>query len=242
MNIHIFENTSILYNEASKKIVELVQKKPNAILGLATGQSPLGIYNHLILEQQKNSVDYRFIKTFNLDEYVGLNPNHPQSYRFFMNENLFLPLAIHSHQTEIPSGAALDLDLECRRYDALLDQFEIDLQVLGIGTNGHIGFNEPGVSFELKTHVVTLDYQTRIDNSRFFNDIDEVPKKAITMGIHHIMKAKMIILIAIGSSKSDAIFKMVKGPITTSLPASILQNHPNVHLYLDKNASVYLTK
>lgn len=233
MNIYIFEHAKKLYLDASLRVINQVRRKPDSVIGLATGQSPLGIYHQLIHDHQQHGTDYSHVLTFNLDEYVGLMPTHPHSYFQFMVKELFEPIGIHMNNIHIPSGIANNLDLECKKYDSLLDLHQIDIQILGIGSNGHIGFNEPGTSFESRTHVINLDYKTRVDNSRFFSSISDVPTQAITMGISHIMKAKEIILVAIGAKKSEAVFRMIKGPITADCPASILQKHPNVHIYLD---------
>jgi glucosamine-6-phosphate deaminase len=241
MNIYIFNQTKILYQEASKRIISRVRQEPGMILGLATGQSPMGVYQEMIHDHLSNHTSYAQVLTFNLDEYVGVPQTHDQSYFHFMNRELFKPLSIPIQHTHIPSGIATSLEDECIRYNRLLDSHIIDIQILGIGSNGHIGFNEPGTPFDSKTHVITLDQKTRKDNSRFFATLDEVPTQAITMGIHHILKAKEIILIAVGHRKSDAVYQMIKGPITPDCPASILQNHPNVHVYLDSVAAQKLT-
>ncbi len=242
MNIYIYDQTKTLYHDASMRIISRVRQQPDTILGLATGQSPLGVYHEMIRDCVSNHTSYGQILTFNLDEYVGLSPNHEQSYYHFMHRELFGPLSISANHTHIPSGIANSLDKECVRYDQLLDTHTIDIQILGIGSNGHIGFNEPGTPFDSKTHVITLDAKTRKDNSRFFTGLDEVPTQAITMGIHHILKAKEIILIAVGNRKSDAVYRMIKGPITTDCPASVLQNHPNVHVFLDTAAAQKMTE
>jgi glucosamine-6-phosphate deaminase len=234
MNIYIFENTEELYVKATEKMIDLIKNNPRARLGLATGSTPIKIYEKLIQKYQHNDISFAEVSTFNLDEYVGLEPSHPQSYAYFMNNQLFSKIDIKNENTHIPSGIASDIKKEIDRYDALLHKNRIDLQLLGIGTNGHIGFNEPGTSFNSRTHVITLDHQTRQDNARFFNSFDQVPEKAITMGISSIMQAKEIIMIATGASKAEAVKKMVKGPINPSLPASILQTHPRVHVFLDQ--------
>lgn len=237
MNIYIFDQNKTLYQEASARIISRVRHQSSIILGLATGQSPLGIYHEMIKDHQMNHTNYSNVVTFNLDEYVGLSSKDEQSYYHFMKKELFNPLSIPIQSTHIPSGIATSLIQECERYDKLLDHHPIDIQILGIGSNGHIGFNEPGTLFDSRTHVIQLDQKTRRDNSRFFNSINEVPTQAITMGIRDIVNAKEIILVAVGSSKSDAVFHMIKGPLTIDCPASVLQEHPNVHVFLDKAAA-----
>ncbi len=237
MNIHIFDHEEQLYKEAARRIIDLVQDRPKAVLGLATGSSPLGVYKELIKSYQSHHVSFEHVTTFNLDEYVGLSSDHPQSYRSFMNRELFNHLNIHLKNTFIPSGDSINIHNEPDRYNALLSNYQIDLQLLGIGTNGHIGFNEPGTPFDLLTHVVTLDSRTRTDNARFFHHLDQVPTQAITMGIQSIMNAKEIVLIATGEKKASAVKAMIRGPIDPMLPASILQNHPNVHIYLNHQSA-----
>lgn len=210
--------------------------KPNCVLGLATGSSPLGTYNNLIEKNQRNDIDFSQVRTINLDEYVGLDVNHDQSYRYFMNHNLFDFVNIKKENTHVPNGCALDLIEEGKRYDKLIkDHGGIDLQLLGIGLDGHIGFNEPDDYFTKDTHVVTLDASTIEANSRFFDSIDQVPQKAITMGIQAIMQAKKVILIANGAKKKDIVYEAFFGPITPKVPASILQLHPDVTVIYSKN-------
>lgn len=233
MNIHIFDNKKKLYHKASQELIDLVCEKPNAILGLATGTSPLDIYREMIKDHEKNHTSYKEVTFFNLDEYVGISKDDNQSYSHFMNENLFKYLDINQENTHIPNGNALDIKKECELYDQMLNQHIIDLQILGIGSNGHIGFNEPGTSFDISTHVIKLNETTRIDNARFFESIDQVPHQAITMGIKNIMNAKKIILIATGKSKASAVRKMIRDEVHTDCPASILQRHPDVHIFLD---------
>lgn len=233
MNIHIFDHEEQLYKEAARRIIDLVQDHPKAVLGLATGSSPLGVYRELIKSYQNHHVTFEHVTAFNLDEYVGLPSDHPQSYRSFMRNELFNHLNIHLANTHIPCGNVKSLEDEIIRYEEVLKKHPIDLQLLGIGTNGHIGFNEPGTPFDCVTHGVILDTCTRKDNARFFDHLDHVPTQAITMGISTIMKAKEIVLIATGEKKASAVKAMIRGPIDPILPASILQKHPNVHIYLD---------
>lgn len=192
----------------------------------------------LLVEYHKMGTDFSKVTTFNLDEYVGLRPDHPQSYRWYMEENFFSKVNIKKEQTFIPNGVAEDLEAECLRYEDLIKQAGgIDLQLLGIGSNGHIGFNEPGSEFGTITRVVDLAESTIKDNSRFFESIDEVPTQAISMGIKTIMQAKEIILMASGGSKADAIYAAVYGPVTTEVPASVLQLHPAATLVVDQAAA-----
>lgn len=238
MEIIVVEN----YEEVSKKAFEvmheIVTSKPTAVLGMATGSSPIGLYKNMIKDHKENGTSYANIQTFNLDEYVGLPKTHRESYFTFMHENLFKDLDINLANVHIPVGEADNLEEQCRIYEDKMAEVSVDVQILGIGGNGHIGFNEPGTPFSSETHIVTLQERTRIDNARFFdNDINQVPTHAITMGIATIMKAKKILLVASGESKADAVYGMVKGPVTEAMPASILQNHPNVVVIIDQAAA-----
>ena len=220
----------------SDEIINLINNKPNCILGLATGSTPLGIYKLLIDAYKNNKVSFKNVTSFNLDEYVGLSSTHNQSYRYFMNTNLFNEIDINLNNTFIPSNSNDDNNYLV--YDKKIENYGgIDFQILGIGSNGHIAFNEPFTSFNSLTHIVSLDESTIKDNSRFFNSIDEVPKEAITMGLSSIMKAKRIVLIAFGANKARAINTMFSKDADESLPASILQNHPNVTIYCDEDAA-----
>ncbi len=200
-------------------------------LGLATGSTPLTFYKEVV----NSSLDFSQVSSINLDEYVGLSPENNQSYAYFMKENLFE--AKPFKENYLPNGLAKDLELEIKRYDGVIDSHPIDFQILGIGRNGHIGFNEPGTSFDVTTHVVDLAPDTIEANSRFFDNLDDVPKQAISMGIASIMKSKTILLMAYGEEKADAVNKMVNGSITETLPASILQKHPNVIVIVDEVAA-----
>lgn len=237
MNIRIFEHEEDLNATGAGLIASLLQTKPRAVLGLATGSSPVGIYKHLIALYEKGLVSFAQASSFNLDEYVGLPKDHPESYRHFMNEQLFHHIDIDAERTHVPNGSAADLDEECQAYEQMLEERgPVDLQLLGIGHNGHIGFNEPGSALTGRTHVVDLKEETRQANARFFDHIDEVPRQAITMGVGSILKAKQILLIARGEEKADIIREAFMGPITTSCPASLLQCHPNVVVLLDRAA------
>lgn len=223
----------------SKEIIDLINKNNNCVLGLATGSTPEGVYKLLVEAYNKKEVSFENVKSYNLDEYVGLEETHNQSYRYFMNSHLFNHIDIKLENTHIPSNKDDENNLEI--YDQKIKEAGgIDIQILGIGSNGHIAFNEPGTSFNSNTHIVTLKESTISDNSRFFNSIDEVPKQAITMGLNSIMQAKRIILIAFGKNKQDAIYKMMALDPSEELPASILQNHPNVTIYCDEDAASLL--
>lgn len=201
------------------------------VLGLATGSTPIPLYQEIV----KSNLDFSDVTSVNLDEYVGLPVENEQSYDYFMREHLFN--AKPFKQSFLPNGLAEDLQEEIKRYDAVIDSHPVDLQILGIGRNGHIGFNEPGTSFEITTHVVDLAQDTIQANSRFFDTIDDVPKQAISMGIASIMNSKTILLLAFGEEKSDAIAQMVNGPITEELPASVLQQHADVIVIADEAAA-----
>ena len=229
------------YKEMSQKaaeyIIEKVCQNPKLKLGLATGGTPVGTYKNLIEDHQKNGTTYQNVTTFNLDEYIGLSGENKNSYRYFMDEKLFNHIDINKNNTNIPRGDSKDTEEECLRYEALLANYGgIDLQILGIGSNGHIGFNEPGTTFTSQTHVIKLASSTINANARFFNRIEEVPTKAITMGISTIMKSKEILLLVSGENKKDAMGKLLNGNVTESFPASVLKNHPCVTIIADKAA------
>lgn len=218
------------------EFISLIKAKPNAVLGLATGTSPIKVYQNLIKAYKDGEISFKDIKTFNLDEYIGLEGTHPQSYRYFMNDNLFNHVDINKDNTHVLLGVG-DYMAYAANYDNLIAQAGgIDLQILGIGSDGHIAFNEPGTPFNSLTHVAELAESTIIDNSRLFNDISEVPTKSMTMGLESIMRAKKIVLIATGKNKAQAIYNLLKGPITEEVPCSILQNHNDVTIYCDKDA------
>ncbi len=229
MRIIHTENYYQLSRQAANIISAQVIAKPSSVLGLATGSSPIGTYKQLIEWYEKGDIDFSKVTTVNLDEYCGLTPDNDQSYRYFMNTNLFNKINIDKTKTNVPSGIAEDMQAECERYDSLIEELGgIDLQLLGIGLDGHIGFNEPDDVFVAPTHIVELDPSTIEANSRFFSSADEVPKKAITMGMKAILNAKKILLIASGKDKQDILKKALYGPITPLVPASILQLHPDL--------------
>ena len=220
---------------------KLLAAKPDAVLGLATGSTPLGVYKELIRRHNEEGLSFAKVTTFNLDEYIGMAPDNPQSYHYFMNEHFFRKVNIQPDHTYLPDGMAEDLDAEGHRYDALIQQKGgIDLQVLGIGQNAHIGFNEPDVKFEAITHRVELDEETIRANSRFFQHLEDVPRYAISMGIKTIMMARRILLLANGANKADAVRKAVCGSVMPEAPASILQLHRDVTVILDRAAAARL--
>ncbi len=226
---------------AADMLVELVERKPNAVLGLATGSTPIGLYEELV-QRHRQGQGFTQVVTFNLDEYYGLAADHPASYHYYMKEHLFSHLNIPVQNINIPDGTAIDAAEECRAYEAKIAKAGgIDLQILGIGTNGHIGFNEPGTPFGSTTGLVNLAPATIEANSRFFERSEDVPRQAISMGIRSIMKCRKIILLANGESKANAIAAAVEGPVTESLPASVLQLHPDCTFILDEAAASKLT-
>jgi len=231
------------YDEMSMKAYEAMKKvlteKSDATLGLATGSTPVGLYKLMIADYEAGKISYKDMTSINLDEYVGLPVTHPESYRAFMNRNLFDH--IKKENTHVPDGLNPDLAAAADAYTAYIAAHPVDVQILGIGSNGHIAFNEPGTPFDSHTHVVTLKEGTRKDNARFFdNDIDKVPTHAVTMGLKDIMSAKFIILLASGAGKAGAVNAMINGPVSEDCPASILQKHPNVLVVADAAAAYYL--
>jgi len=230
------------YEEMSQRAASLIQGqlmwKPNSVLGLATGSTPIGMYKALVEMYQDKAIDFKDVTTFNLDEYLGLDQKNEQSYAYFMNDNLFGHVNINADKIHIPNGLSDNFEQECLNYEqSIVSHGGIDLQILGIGHNGHIGFNEPNVEFEAKTHIVSLDEETIEANKRFFNSIEEVPKQAISMGIKTIMRSKKIILMATGQGKADIISKLVKDDIRPDLPASVLHLHEHVIILVDEAAA-----
>ena len=223
---------------AAQQYVALLKRKPNAVLGGATGSTPLGLYAELVRLNKAGEISFKDASSFNLDEYVGLDGSHDQSYRYVMDHNLFDHIDIDKARTRVPSGidvsdpAAYDKEIEAAG--------GVDLQLLGIGNNGHIGFNEPGTPFGSLTHIVELTESTREANKRFFASIDEVPTHAVTMGVKTVMQARSIILMAIGPAKAPIMKEMLQGPVTEKVPASVLQLHPDVTVYMDYEAAKLL--
>ncbi len=226
-----------LSDKASEMIIKAVKSNPYLKLGLATGSTPIGTYKRMVEDHVKNGTSYEHVTTVNLDEYVGLPKDHPESYRCFMDRQLFSHINIKRENTHVPDGNAEDLEAECRRYEAIIDSLGgLDFQLLGIGQNGHIGFNEPGTSFDSLTHVVELTENTRQANARFFDSIDEVPTKAITMGIKSILKSKEILMLISGEQKAEALHRLMHEDISEDFPASALKKHPNCTVIYDKAA------
>ncbi|MDY3280834.1 glucosamine-6-phosphate deaminase [Dysosmobacter sp.] len=237
MKIYAANDYKQMSRQAANILSAHVILKPDCVLGLATGSTPIGMYKQLVDWYNKGDLDFSQVKSVNLDEYVGLAPTHDQSYRYFMQTNLFDHVNIDPANTNVPNGLAEDPEAECRRYNQVIrDLGGIDVQVLGMGHNGHIGFNEPEEAFELETHVVNLTESTIRANARFFASEDEVPKKAMTMGIKSIMQARQILVVVSGEDKADIVKRAFTGPVTPNVPASILQMHPNVVLVGDKAA------
>jgi len=227
---------------AALEVAHVLNAKPNAVLGMATGSTPLGLYKELVKMHRAGELDLSHVTTFNLDEYVGLPVTHPQSYHYFMHENFFKHVNIPPQNIHIPSGTTTNYPAFCQWYeDRIKEAGGIDLQILGIGSDGHIAFNEPGSSLSSRTRLKTLARQTIDDNARFFNDRSEVPIYAITMGVGTIMEAREVILLASGSNKADAIGKAVEGPVTAMITASALQMHPSTRVYVDDAAAEKLT-
>lgn len=229
------------YEEMSKKAAEIISAqiilKPDSVLGLATGSTPIGIYENLIEKYKNGELDFSQINTVNLDEYIGLGPESKQSYRYFMNRNLFDHININKENTHVPNGLEENIEFECERYDNVLkDLGGVDLQLLGIGNNGHIAFNEPADFFTKGTHFESLTQSTIDANSRMFEEGEVMPTSAYTMGIKTIMDAKTILLVANGKGKAKAIKEALTGPITPKVPASILQMHKNLIVVVDEEA------
>ena len=235
------------YDEMSKLsaqlIADVVRKNPRAVLGLATGSTPLGTYKELIRLHREEGLDFSQVVTFNLDEYVGLDHEHDQGYYYFMYHNLFKHININLDNVHVPSGTAEDVEAMCEEYEDMIEEFGgIDIQLLGIGGNGHIAFNEPGTAVFSRTSWVALDERTIEDNARFFKSKNEVPRYAVSMGIGTILEARAVVLLANKESKADAIAKSVEGPITAMVPASALQLHVNCTIITDAAAATKLTR
>jgi len=237
MTISNFSTIEELNATVAAILIEAVRHNPKTVLGLSTGNSPIGVYELLIQDHIQNGTSYKYVTTFNLDEYEGLDGSSEQSYRFFMDKYLFNHLDIDKSNTHIPSGMG-DLEAGCRTYDEKIKNAGgINIQLIGIGTNGHIAFNEPGTPFNSRTHIAELSEETIMANSKNFLSMKDIPKRAVTMGIQSIMEAKQIVMVAFGKNKAKAIQEMIDGPITAKLPASILQQHPVFSVYLDTEAA-----
>lgn len=241
MLVIIKENYEEMSLEAARQVAELVWKKPDCVLGFATGSTPLGLYRELIRMHKEEGLDFSKVVTFNLDEYVGLPPSHDQSYHYFMWENLFKHININERFVHIPMGMSKDIDGFCEWYENKIKEHGgIDLQILGIGANGHIAFNEPGSSLGSRTRIKTLTEKTRKANARFFKSMEEVPKYAITMGVGTIMEAHRLLLLASGEDKAEAIRWTVEGPIASKWPATIVQLHRYANVIVDRAAASML--
>ena len=236
MKYLVFDSKKEASKEAYKILKSLIDE--NSTLGLATGGSPTGLYAEMIADHKAGNFSYKNVKSYNLDEYVGISYDHPESYHKFMETNLFDHIDIEKENTHVPDASAEDLEDALKSYQEALNNANIDVQLLGVGSNGHIGFNEPGTPFDTGVHIVDLKQETIEANSRFFNnDINLVPKQAVTMGIKDIMKAKHIILLAFGEAKQHAIKSLVEGDeITENIPCTVLKNHPSVYVLVDKEA------
>ena len=243
MRIYLTEDYDAMSRRAANLISAEVIRKPDCVLGLATGSTPVGTYKQLAAWNQRGDFSFKEVKSVNLDEYKGLAPTHDQSYRYFMQHNLFDHIDVKPENTNVPDGLAADAEAECARYDDVVAALGYaDIQLLGLGHNGHIGFNEPDSSFTKPTHVVDLTQSTIDANARFFASANDVPRQALTMGMGCIMAAKRILLVASGEGKADAVYKMVCGPITPECPASILQLHPDVTVVVDEAAAAKLVE
>ena len=239
MEYHIYENARSACEAAGVLIAAQITRKGDSILGLATGSTPIPAYEMLVQWYNRGVIDFDRIRTFNLDEYVGIDYANPLSYHAFMNEHLFSKVNLRPENIHLPSGCTA---ADGEAYDrAIHEAGGIDIQLLGIGRNGHIGFNEPADSFTYGTHVVTLTENTIEANARFFRSADEVPRQAISMGIGNIMAAKCVVLVATGAAKAEAVFKTIRGPITPKVPASILQLHPCCVILTDREAGALLS-
>ena len=243
MRIKIKENKEACSHVAAQIVATLVRRKPDCVIGFATGSSPLQLYAELIRMHREEGLDFSQVTTFNLDEYVGLPPGHQQSYHHFMHDNLFRHLNIPGSKINIPDGRALDFDVYCEFYERkIVECGGIDLQILGIGSDGHMAFNEPGSSLGSRTRIKTLASETVNDNARFFESLDEVPRLAITMGVGTILESRQCLLLAFGPSKSQAIRDAIEGPITAQVTASALQLHRDAICVLDREAASLLER
>ena len=233
----IVDTPERIAEQAADIYAEILAAKPNAVLGFATGSTPLDLYAELIRRYEAGLLSFKDVTTFNLDEYVGLEPTHDQSYRYFMETNLFNHIDLDPARIHIPSGLDTDAATLAAYDEAIAAAGGVDMQLLGIGQNGHIGFNEPGTPLESLTHVVELTQNTREANARFFASLDEVPTHAATMGIRTVMNARKLLLIALGENKADAMLATIKGPVTSDCPASVLQLHPDAVIFMDEGAA-----
>lgn len=237
MKVVIAKNYREISTQAAQLVAEQITKKKNTVLGLPTGQTPIGMYQELVKKFQQGEIDFSRVVTFNLDEYYGLPPEHPQSYHYFMWHTFFKHINIKKENIHLLNGMTENIKEECNQYEYLIEKNGgIDLQILGIGNNGHLGFNEPAISLPSKTYLVNLAEETIRANSRYFDDIQEVPKQALTMGIGTIMKAQKIILLASGRKKVYPIERTINGLVSTQVPATFLQLHNDVSIIVDEEA------
>lgn len=241
MTIYIKDSYEEMSLKAARMVAAQVTLKSESVLGLATGSTPIGMYKELVSMYENDDLDFSEVTTFNLDEYYQLPVENDQSYAYFMDHHLFNHVNVPKDRINIPNGIAADVDKVCNDYDkGISDNNNMDIQILGIGNNGHIGFNEPDVKFEAGTHLVELDEDTIEANARFFASKDQVPKRAISMGIRNIMHSKKVVLLANGENKAKVLHKMLFGPVTPNLPASVLQLHNDVTIVLEKEAAKYI--
>lgn len=239
MEVIILDSAEMVFDEAASRVINLIKKNKKAVLGLATGRTMEGVYKRLVKAYQQGKVDFSSVTTFNLDEYLGLEQDDPRSFRAYMEQHLFSQVNLRPEQTFIPHSRPQDIEEECRRYEALIkEKGGIDLQLLGLGRDGHIGFNEPSSSLAARTRVKTLTDETLLDNFGTLN----APRFALTMGIGTILEAREIILLALGEKKAEAVVQMVEGPVTASCPASALQFHPVVRVVIDQPAASLLQR
>lgn len=241
MNVTVCATPEFIGAAAADLVATAINSKPNLVLGVATGSSPLTLYKDLAARVKQGQLDCEEVRVFALDEYVGIGPADPASYAHFVNENVTIPLRLQPQLVHVPNGDAEDLQDACLRYEATLQaEGGVDIQIIGIGSNGHIGFNEPGSSFGSRTRVEALTPRTRRDNARFFAEPDDVPALSVTQGLATIMSARSIILVASGAKKARALAAALEGPVTVSCPGSILQFHPDVHVFVDEVAAGFL--
>lgn len=241
MKVIVTDTYEEMSRAAADVIAACIEGKPDCVLGLATGSTPIGLYADLVDDCAEGKISFKDVKTFNLDEYRGLDPKHHQSYRYFMQDNLFDHVDVVPENTHVPNGFNPDADAACAEYEAGIEAAGgLDLQLLGLGHNGHIGFNEPADSFAVTTNCVKLTESTINANSRLFDSVDEVPREAYTMGIGTIMKAKKILVVANGEGKAEIVKKAFFGPVVPQVPASVLQLHPDVTVIVDKEAGALI--
>ena len=241
MEIMIYQTYEELSKASANVVADVINSKPDAVLGLATGSTPLGLYQELIRMHKEEGLDFSHVSTFNLDEYVGLSPNHPQSYHYFMQENLFKHINIEPQNVHVPSGTTSNYQAFCQWYEQRIEQCGgIDVQVLGVGTDGHIAFNEPSSSLGSRTRIKTLSKETIEDNARFFESKEQVPIYAITMGVGTVLEARKLILLASGPGKAQAIADAIEKPVSSMCTASALQLHPDSTFFIDTAAAANL--